>query len=107
MLTQQKTREEARTDHGGRGVEKEAIPAHESEKHYAECLSSIVSCREKLQEQQVHRYSICFLCCLRANASKCFVLRMLIVLHLIPPKRPPRCDVVPSEHLGNDAVDYE
>lgn len=60
MLTQQKTREEARTDHGGRGVEKEAIPAHESEKHYAECLSSIVSCREKLQEQQVRRHIIFF-----------------------------------------------
>lgn len=53
MLTQQKTREEARTEHGGRGVEKEATPVHESEKHYAESLASIVSCRERLQEQQV------------------------------------------------------
>lgn len=53
MLTQQKTREEARTEHGGRGVEKEAIPVHESEKHYAECLAAIVYCRERLQEQQV------------------------------------------------------
>eukprot|EP00752_Nemacystus_decipiens_P009403 g8406.t1 len=52
MLTQQKTREEARTEHGGRGVEKEATPVHESEKHYAESLASIVSCRERLQEQQ-------------------------------------------------------
>lgn len=53
MLTQQKTREEARTEHGGRGVEKEAIPVHESEKHYAECLATIINCRERLQEQQV------------------------------------------------------
>lgn len=53
MLTQQKTREEARTEHGGRGGEKEATPVHESEKHYAESLASIVSCRERLQEQQV------------------------------------------------------
>lgn len=56
MLTQQKTREEARTEHGGRGVEKETIPTHESEKHYAECLAAIVNCRERLQEQQV-RYA--------------------------------------------------
>lgn len=56
MLTQQKTREEARAEHGGRGVEKEATPVHESEKHYAESLSSIVSYRERMQEQQVqHR----------------------------------------------------
>lgn len=53
MLTQQKTREEARAEHGGRGVEKEATPVHESEKHYAESLASIVSCRERMQEQQV------------------------------------------------------
>ncbi|CAN0075508.1 unnamed protein product, partial [Ectocarpus sp. 13 AM-2016] len=53
MLSQQKTREEARTEHGGRGVEKEATPLHESEKNYAESLASIVSCRERLQEQQV------------------------------------------------------
>ncbi|CAN0439426.1 unnamed protein product [Ectocarpus sp. 12 AP-2014] len=52
MLSQQKTREEARTEHGGRGVEKEATPLHESEKNYAESLASIVSCRERLQEQQ-------------------------------------------------------
>eukprot|EP00903_Cladosiphon_okamuranus_P011055 g10437.t1 len=52
MLTQQKTREEARTEHGGRGVEREATPLHESEKHYAESLASIVSCRERLHEQQ-------------------------------------------------------
>ena len=62
MLTQQKTREEARTDHTGRGVEKEAIPVHESEKHYAECLTSIVSCREKLQEQQVGAENHVFFC---------------------------------------------
>lgn len=65
MLSQQKTREEARTEHGGRGVEKEATPLHESEKNYAESLAAIVSCRERLQEQQVqvvggtsHRSSI-------------------------------------------------
>lgn len=83
MLTQQKTREEARTDHGGRGVEKEAIPAHESEKHYAECLSSIVSCREKLQEQQVHRHIV--FPAVRVNALKWNVLQMSFVLHLTPP----------------------
>lgn len=59
MLTQQKTREEARTEHGGRGVEKEATPVHESEKHYAESLASIVSCRERLQEQQVQPSVVC------------------------------------------------
>lgn len=56
MLTQQKTREEARTEHGGRGVEKEVTPVHESEKHYAESLAAIVSCRERLKEQQVKRF---------------------------------------------------
>lgn len=53
MFAQQKTREEARTEHGGRGVEKEGVPVHESEKHYSECLSAIVSYRERLREQQV------------------------------------------------------
>lgn len=52
MVSQQK-RDEARGEHGGRGLEKEPTPAHESEKQYAEALASIVSCREKLKEMQV------------------------------------------------------
>lgn len=53
MLSQQKKRDEARGEHGGRGLEKEATPAHENEKQYAEALASIISCREKLKEMQV------------------------------------------------------
>lgn len=52
MFAQQKTREEARTEQYGKTVDKEAIPVHESEKHYAECLAAITSYRERLREQQ-------------------------------------------------------
>lgn len=56
MLTHQKTRDEARTEQAGKGTgrgEKEAFPTHENEKHYADCLATIASHRERLREQQV------------------------------------------------------
>lgn len=53
MTTQQKTRDEARFEQGGRGVDKEVTPAHESEKQFAESLATIVACRERMREQQV------------------------------------------------------
>ncbi|CAM9330673.1 unnamed protein product, partial [Discosporangium mesarthrocarpum] len=51
LMSQQKMREEARAEHA-RGVEKEATPVHENEKHYAETLGAIVAARARLQEQQ-------------------------------------------------------
>lgn len=56
MALQQRRREETRggggADHGGAGGDKEATPQHESEKHYAEILTSVVEARERLSRQQ-------------------------------------------------------